>query len=915
MRISSHIIHLQGMALNSQWVNYIEVLDDDVNGSPQQGNSPSQQDINVVSSSSDHILHQLMPSAANPGSLVAGILLGNLHGGDHVDMPFNHHADLLHSEGNHLTTLPLPESQHVSPQNQNFAPNGSNHFAGAGALNVMDTVNPPVRGVAVNTVGTHPHSSSSLELLMCHEDPEDFDNDVEMNDSDQFEDANLFPNDYPFPDGDDPDITSPLEEAVDMHINNPQPILQIQCGPGPLPEWAKRKSSLPNDLIPRDLVDLETEVGALSVFQLSTRVKNLFRDNYMGWGNIPSFEDRGNDIYKWATANLPPDQGLALVLSGTGSGTFNWDSHEMCDHTQCLVALKRQLPVVVNVYTKRQKSSVLISSSSIPIPFKKRKRVSFHDSVVFQEHHVSYVKHFRLAYPKSRKLPISDSSGETSSERTFRNIGYSCFTGTNPVGRSGGTFLAWQEDQECNIIDISPNWIHISTKDESGNDCVLTFIYGFLDLGMRSILWNWFRNVFIIINVPWAAIGDFNQISSLGRMAEEVMMLYGVDWIGLFVIFYGCNPTPLDNNGQWIDDYKVIEHMGVEYFRDTFRENNTLQVEEIIQQLGKYDIPVLLQSHLDILNKPFSMDECLSALNQMKLDGAADPDGFNVRFFRNYWDIVKEDAHAMLNIHGSSSSINEECIIPFLIPSGVKNNCGTSSGINIGCSSDSPTGNRATATNSSNSSSTRDSGGSGENSSPSTSSSHSKSLSHDPLSQSRDEELSGDAQHSASNPSLLGHSSSPIPNEAEREETEAQTNKGTHHMVTRAKDGIRKPKKQEDAKLWRGVKIGRRSTTLSHLMYADDTLLFFEANDHNCRAIKHVINEYANLAGQQMNTSKPFLVFSPNINHARKRDIAGFFNLRFHSTLGKYLGTWIDCRESKKNVIQETIAKIKHAQA
>ncbi|KAF7815282.1 ribonuclease H [Senna tora] len=76
-------------------------------------------------------------------------------------------------------------------------------------------------------------------------------------------------------------------------------------------------------------------------------------------------------------------------------------------------------------------------------------------------------------------------------------------------------------------------------------------------------------------------------------------------------------------------------------------------------------------------------------------------------------------------------------------------------------------------------------------------------------------------------------------------------------------------RKEEDAKLWRGVKIG-----------------------------------------QTMNLQKSFLVFSQNIRHTTKREISAFFNLGFHSSLGKYLGTCIDCQDSKKQVVQETINKI-----
>ncbi|KAF7825254.1 uncharacterized protein G2W53_016418 [Senna tora] len=52
-------------------------------------------------------------------------------------------------------------------------------------------------------------------------------------------------------------------------------------------------------------------------------------------------------------------------------------------------------------------------------------------------------------------------------------------------------------------------------------------------------------------------------------------------------------------------------------------------------------------------------------------------------------------------------------------------------------------------------------------------------------------------------------------------------------------------------------------------MYVDDIVLFFEANDFNCQSVQRVLHQYTNLTG-----------------------------------------TWIDCQDSKKQVVQGTINKI-----
>ncbi|KAF7807950.1 Reverse transcriptase zinc-binding domain [Senna tora] len=102
--------------------------------------------------------------------------------------------------------------------------------------------------------------------------------------------------------------------------------------------------------------------------------------------------------------------------------------------------------------------------------------------------------------------------------------------------------------------------------------------------------------------------------------------------------------------------------------------------------------------------------------------------------------------------------------------------------------------------------------------------------------------------------------------------------------------------------------IGKETQFLLISIYC--ALTSYLANEYNLRTVDSVLVEYAELAGQRMNVTKSFLVFSPTIRHNNKKHMANFFNLKFHATLGKYLGTYIDCKESKAHVIHETLNKI-----
>ncbi|KAF7831771.1 putative ribonuclease H protein [Senna tora] len=117
--------------------------------------------------------------------------------------------------------------------------------------------------------------------------------------------------------------------------------------------------------------------------------------------------------------------------------------------------------------------------------------------------------------------------------------------------------------------------------------------------------------------------------------------------------------------------------------------------------------------------------------------------------------------------------------------------------------------------------------------------------------------------------------------------------------------------KEEEAKLWKGLKISRRAAPITHMMYADDTILFFEATDYGCQAVQRTLSRYAALSGQRMNLQKSFLVFSPNTSHSMKKTISSDLGLKFSSCLGKYLGTWIDGKCSKKKAVEEVVAKVR----
>lgn len=86
------------------------------------------------------------------------------------------------------------------------------------------------------------------------------------------------------------------------------------------------------------------------------------------------------------------------------------------------------------------------------------------------------------------------------------------------------------------------------------------------------------------------------------------------------------------------------------------------------------------------------------------------------------------------------------------------------------------------------------------------------------------------------------------------------------------------------------IKVCRQAPGISHLLFADDTLLFFLANGEEAERVKHALDVYATGTGQLINPSKCSILFSascPAENQVIVRDVLQVEQQAFES---KYLG-------------------------
>lgn len=86
------------------------------------------------------------------------------------------------------------------------------------------------------------------------------------------------------------------------------------------------------------------------------------------------------------------------------------------------------------------------------------------------------------------------------------------------------------------------------------------------------------------------------------------------------------------------------------------------------------------------------------------------------------------------------------------------------------------------------------------------------------------------------------------------------------------------------------MSICRRAPTISHLLFADDSLLFCRANQGEVQAIYDVLQVYATSSGQCINFENSSIFFNSNIDVDQKERIKAALGIREVDWFESYLG-------------------------
>jgi hypothetical protein len=87
-----------------------------------------------------------------------------------------------------------------------------------------------------------------------------------------------------------------------------------------------------------------------------------------------------------------------------------------------------------------------------------------------------------------------------------------------------------------------------------------------------------------------------------------------------------------------------------------------------------------------------------------------------------------------------------------------------------------------------------------------------------------------------------------------------------------------------------GIKVAPSAPMVSHLLFADDSLLFFKANRVSAQEVNDVLQIYCNASGQQVNLEKSSIHFAKGCQESLRQEIKDCLGVQNVSLSEKYLG-------------------------
>lgn len=110
--------------------------------------------------------------------------------------------------------------------------------------------------------------------------------------------------------------------------------------------------------------------------------------------------------------------------------------------------------------------------------------------------------------------------------------------------------------------------------------------------------------------------------------------------------------------------------------------------------------------------------------------------------------------------------------------------------------------------------------------------------------------------------------------------------------------------KAEESNDFHGCKVSRTAPSITYLIFADDSFLFFRADRCEARKIKEILNLYESYSGQAVNYQKSGIFFSSNVRMDKQQEISNVLGVYTDLITSNYLGLPSLVGRSKKSVFK-----------